>query len=477
MCKKIFILTLFLLLFVSSRQVCWQESFYDAKVSEYGQLDEALGEKWDGIDSLIVHGPMDSLDFKVIVRCAKEGRVRVVNLQYAQVKGHRIPDEAFFDWDMYENNKKYMPIRRVILPDDIMEIGAFSFLGLALQQINMPASLKKLSDSSFEDTWIESIVIPEGVAEIPVNCFNWCRRLKKVVLPSTLKTIADLAFYAAGVDEMTLPDGLDSIGTASLYATSFSEIIVPNSVRKIGNAAFHGNVNMKRIVFPAGMTSIPSRVCSGCPNLEEAQIPKTVKEIGLYAFSGCHNLKNILLPPNLERVGAEAFEGCQLDSLVFPATVKYLGGSAFVSESIQKIYSLSPEPPVCGHVSSNPERHTFYGSIRQDIPVYVPYGSAKKYRNAFGWSYFTNYIETDRFPTGIVSARTDNAGRYKVYGRDSRLVIEDSGVHSVSVLYSIHRIDGRLIGRGSLIKTYTSEVLPHDVYIVRVGDVVRKIKL
>ena len=37
--------------------------------------------------------------------------------------------------------------------------------------------------------------------------------------------------------------------------------------------------------------------------------------------------------------------------------------------------------------------------------------------------------------------------------------------------------DGRLIGRGSLIKTYTSEVLPHDVYIVRVGDVVRKIKL
>lgn len=334
MCKKIFILTLFLLLFVSSRQVCGQESFYDAKVSEYGQLDEALGEKWDGIDSLIVHGPMDSLDFKVIVRCAKEGRVRVVNLQYAQVKGHRIPDEAFFDWDMYENKKKYMPIRRVILPDDITEIGALSFFGLALQQINMPASLKKLSDSSFEDTWIESIVIPEGVAEIPVNCFNWCRRLKKVVLPSTLKTIADLAFYAAGVDEMTLPDGLDSIGTASLYATSFSEIIVPNSVRKIGSAAFHGNVNMKRIVFPAGMTSIPSRVCSGCPNLEEAQIPKTVKEIGLYAFRGCHKLKNISLPPNLERVGAEAFEGCLLDSLVFPATVKYLGESAFVSGSI-----------------------------------------------------------------------------------------------------------------------------------------------
>lgn len=45
MCKKIFILTLFLLLFVSSRQVCGQESFYDAKVSEYGQLDEALGDK------------------------------------------------------------------------------------------------------------------------------------------------------------------------------------------------------------------------------------------------------------------------------------------------------------------------------------------------------------------------------------------------------------------------------------------------
>lgn len=77
---------MFLLLFVSSRQVCGQESFYDAKVSEYGQLDEALGDKWDGIDSLVVHGPMDSLDFKTIVRCAKEGRVRVVNLNMRKLK-------------------------------------------------------------------------------------------------------------------------------------------------------------------------------------------------------------------------------------------------------------------------------------------------------------------------------------------------------------------------------------------------------
>ena len=149
MCKKTFILTLFLLLFVSSRQVCGQESFYDAKVSEYGQLDEALGDKWDGIDSLVVHGPMDSLDFKTIVRCAKEGRVRVVNLQYAQVKGHRIPDEAFFDWDMYENKKKYMPIRRVILPNDIMEIGLFSFFRVGITTNQYVCFLKEIIGQQF----------------------------------------------------------------------------------------------------------------------------------------------------------------------------------------------------------------------------------------------------------------------------------------------------------------------------------------
>ena len=37
----------------------------------------------------------------------------------------------------------------------------------------------------------------------------------------------------------------------------------------------------------------------------------------------------------------------------------------------------------------------FVNETPQKIPVYVPVGSADLYRNAWGWDYFTNYIETD----------------------------------------------------------------------------------
>ena len=50
-----------------------QVNFFDAHVSKYGELEQVLGDKWDKIDSLIVHGPINKADFKTIVRCARDG--------------------------------------------------------------------------------------------------------------------------------------------------------------------------------------------------------------------------------------------------------------------------------------------------------------------------------------------------------------------------------------------------------------------
>ena len=128
-----------------------------------------------------------------------------------------------------------MDIRRIILPDDITEFGFCAFLGLTLRTINIPSSLRKLGESCFEDDkWlaVNPLIIPEGIEEIPVRCFQWCDNLKKIVLPSSLKTIDMLAFYYARVKEMNFPEGLDSIGSSAIYATELTEIILPNTVKK-----------------------------------------------------------------------------------------------------------------------------------------------------------------------------------------------------------------------------------------------------
>ena len=477
--KRILVFLLLFLGLVCSPEVWSQESFFDARVSRYGELERVLGDKWNTIDSLVVRGPISAPDFKSIVRCARDGNLRIVNLQYAQVENHKIPDSGFVDWNWYTSGH-YLDIRRIILPDDITEFGFCSFLGLTLRQINIPPSLKKLGESSFEDNrWLEGdpLVIPEGVTEIPVRCFQWCDSLKRIVLPSTLKTIDQLAFYYTRVKEMNFPEGLDSIGFSAIYATHLREIVLPSTVKRIGGAALAENKRLKRVVLPEGLSEIPKRLCGLCHNLEKINIPESVTKIERNAFQLCYKLKTDI-PSNLTWVGWDAFDYCALDSIVFPSTVEYIEGGAFRDlRYLQKIYSLSPNPPHCTEDHANPGKGPFHGFTPKDIPVYVPIGSGEKYRQAFGWNYFTNIIETDKFPLGVEPPLEEGLGKYTVYGRDGSLVIELPEEPSSPILYSIYTVEGKTIAQGYLTGSHVLQLPSRGVYVVRVGTSIHKVSL
>ena len=478
MMKRSYYLFVFLsFILFSSQKVYGQASFFDANVSKYGELEQVLGDKWDKFDSLIVHGPINKADFKTIVRCATDGSMQVVNLQYAQIENNKIPNSGFVDWG-WQKPGYHLGIRRIILPDNITEFGEFAFYGLTLETINIPSSLRKLGKNCFdENRWlsVNPLIIPEGVTEIPTQCFESCYKLKKVVLPSTIKTIGIFAFFDSSVDDMNFPEGLDSIGYLSMHGTRLTEVVLPKTIRTIGNEAFADNVKLKRVVLPEGLTEIPDKLFSECIELEKIVIPESVTKINTEAFSDCLKLKTNL-PPKLKWIGDGAFSSCSLDSIVFPATMEYIGKEAFEDlEKLKKIYSMSPIPPVCYYDPMvNFGDESFGGSTPSDIPVYVPIGSGEKYREAFGWNYFTNIIETDKFPTGIVLPKMGNNELCKVYGKDNELVIEIPNLLSSPIHYSIYSIEGTMIEQGNLKKSYTLKPAK-GVYIVRVGNTTHKI--
>ena len=461
--KKIILLLLTFVL-ICSQKMYGQVHFFDANVSKYGELEQVLGDKWDKIDSLVVHGPINGADFTTMWKCSFEGKLIVLNLEHAQVENNKIPTRALYKVEKQAVDDPrafqgviYLPLRRIILPESIQEIGDFAFSRMEIKQINIPKSLRKFGRSSFSNChWLSTnpLVIPEGVTSIPPQCFINCQCFKELVLPSTLNTIKELAFYNTRVEKVNFPEGLEHIKTAAFYGCDLIEAILPGTLKEVSDGTFSMCPKLKEIKIAEGITKIPFDFVSYCQSLEKVNIPKSVTVIE-----------------------DDAFSTCSLDSIVFPATIEYIGKGAFKDlKNLKKIYSMSPMPPVCYYDPMvNFGDESFGGSTPSDIPVYVPIGSGEKYREAFGWNYFTNIIETDKFPTGIVSPKMSNNELCKVYGKGNELVIEIPNLLSSPIHYSIYSIDGTMIEQGNLIKSYTLRMPAKGVYIIRVGNTTHKI--
>ncbi len=468
-----------------SQKTSGQVSFYDARVSGYGQLERILGTKWNTIDSLIVHGPINKADFTTIWKCSFEGNLTVLNLEDAQVENNKIPVRALFKRDrQFVDDPRafqgavYLPIRRLILPEGIYEIGDFAFSRMRLEQVNLPKSLRKLGRSCFSNChWLSTdpLIIPEGITDIPTQCFINCQSFSKLVLPSTLKSIGIAAFYNTRVVEVNFPEGLKQIKLAAFTGSDLIEAILPNTVIDLDESIFSMCPVLKKIQLPENIDTIPASFASWCPLLETVNIPKSVTIIDEAAFCGDVMLKPVNLPNGLKRIEKDALCYVAVDSIIFPNSLEYLGaGSCANWKNVKKIYSLSPIPPSCD-ADEEGKHETFHGFIPNDIPVYVPIGSGEKYRQAFGWSYFKNIIETDKLPSGIETPQVDYIKRYKVYGRDGRLVIKVMENLSSTVPYSVYSIDGTMIEQGRFNSSHSILMPSRGIYIVRIGNSIYKI--
>ena len=483
---KRIILLLLPFVFAYSQKVWGQVNFFDANVSKCGELEQVLGEKWDKIDSLIVHGSVNEADFTTMWKCSFEGKLTVLNLEDSQVENNKIPTRALYkaDRQVIDDPRAYqgvvyLPLRHIILPEGIQEIGDFAFSRMKLEQINLPKSLRKLGRFSFSSChWLSTdpLIIPDGITSIPPQCFINCQCFKKLVLPSTLKTIEGAAFYNTRVEEANFPEGLEYIKGLAFEGSDLKKAILPSTLKDLSEFTFSMCPKLQEIKIPEGVTKIPLGFASWCHLLEEVNIPKSVTVIEVDAFGSDVKLKPIDLPEGLKRIEQDALWYCAIDSIVFPASLEYLGGGSCANwKYIKKIYSLAPIPPYCAEDRANPGKGPFHGYTPNGIPLYVPIGSGEKYRQAFGWNYFTNIIETDKFPTGIVSPKMDNNEPCKVYGKDGKLFIELPNVPASPVRYSVYSIGGTMIEQGYLTASYTLQMPSRDTYIVHVGNAVYKI--
>lgn len=386
--------------------------YFHANLTEAGTLEEVLGDEWDKIDSLIVTGPVNVLDYDVMTVCSFLGRLRVANLEDTQNDNNSIPSYAF-------NNPDYLTkLDRVILPNDIEIIGVLAFADSEVREVNLPPALRAMGMYVFRNCKNYMIpTFPEKLTGISSGCFMGNRSTKSVEIPSTVKYIWAFVFQDTRLTEVKFNEGLENIGSgAFLESENIERLELPSTCTSIGSYAFAGMSGLKEVKLPENILEIPFECFAYDTSLESIEIPGKVYSVGQDAFYGCTALRDVTLKNGISIVRKNAFNGCPIETLVLPRSIIAIDSCSFANNSkLQRIYSENPVPPVgCSYwVNDADVNGTLEGTLPEgwqkpfegcpkDIPVYVPVGSADKYRETWGWDYFTNFIETTDFPSSAI---------------------------------------------------------------------------
>jgi predicted small lipoprotein YifL len=230
-------------------------------------------------------------------------------------------------------------------------------------RVTIPAAISGVAVTEFvpnafaRNTRIISVVIPEGVTDVPggpshnksVGAFEGCSSLQSVLLPSTLKSIDEWAFAGSALTSLTLPDGLREIGDDAFYGertysnegfnvsagiNKIQTLVIPDSVISIGRDAFR-DCGIQTLKLGSGLTTIGISTFAD-NRIKDLTIPDSVTAINAIAFVSC-GIETLNLGKGLTRIGRRAFASNQIAELTIPAQVTTIEAEAFSGNRISAL--------------------------------------------------------------------------------------------------------------------------------------------
>lgn len=183
--------------------------------------------------------------------------------------------------------------------------------------------------------------------------------------------------------------------TSQLINSDFSKIKeadIKSCVTTIGElngaGTFNDAVNMTKVTLPDTLTTIYNRTFWGCTGLTSITLPNSLTYLGNDALRYCTSLTTLNIPDSVQTIGGLCFYGCSGLTNVTIGTgfTTVLGpGQCFNGcVNLQSVTVKATTPP-------NIDSMIFYNTNNSFL-IYVPSASVNAYKNAAGWSTYSDRI-------------------------------------------------------------------------------------
>ena len=284
-------------------------------------------------------------------------------------------------------NSAFMACKSLITASfpECTTIGNSAFMSCqALTTISFPKCTSIGSSAFMSCKSLTTVSFPECTL-IENRTFYFCSSLKSVNFPKCT-SIDGYAFQSCpSLTTINIPK-CTAIGAyafaicTSLSTVSFSECTT------IGNGAFETCRSLNSVNIPK-CTSIGSSAFMSCTSLSTVSFPECTI-IGSRAFQLCSSLNSVNIP-KCTSIGSSAFQACtSLTTVSFPECTT-IGNSAFYScSSLATIYLMGSS--LCK--ISNSIVFSYTKITNSTGSIYVPTSLVTSYKNATGWTYFSNRI-------------------------------------------------------------------------------------
>ena len=322
----------------------------------------------------------------------------------------------------------------VTLPEGLKEIGNYAFTDCKLGSIIMPESLTEIGMYAFRSCDLTSIVCkavtpPSMLAGYGGDPFQDVNKNIPVYVPySSLEAYktADCWTGFTNIQPMgicgnnltwrltpeneLIVEGTGEITSTpwSIYSEQVSTVTLGEGVANIRDWAFGYYPNLTSVAIPASVTTIGGYAFMSCSSLASVTIAENsqLATIGASTFKECSNLTSFTLPASVTAIEGDAFwrtgltsfiipensqlatigdwafhESAGLATISFPASLTSIGYFAFYSCNFTSITCNAVTPPSAGNA---------FPSTDASALIYVPAVAVDAYKEADGWSAFTN---------------------------------------------------------------------------------------